>query len=147
MAHTRIRTFRRLATTFATAAALATAIPALSHAGDFCITTGPNTWVGKNFKIPGKGKCHPWAGFETAEYDGVTTGTACTASDGSHVRFTLTTVRIGYPVVFIDAIELPLPNLFPGTYRDNSPDIGLGTNHVVGTVGGGPCNPSDMPVP
>jgi hypothetical protein len=38
----------------------------VTYAADFCITeTSPPglTYVGQNFKIPGKGKCKPWTGF------------------------------------------------------------------------------------
>jgi hypothetical protein len=76
------------------AAALAVAVllyAAPSGAADYCISTFSATFVAKGFKLPKKGRCAPWYGFCLECAPNAMTGSACTAADGSHVRFTLVT--------------------------------------------------------
>ncbi|HKA56565.1 MAG TPA: hypothetical protein VKJ47_23210 [Candidatus Binatia bacterium] len=98
-------------------------VTAPAWGGDFCIQLGSGLiakFVGKNFKVPGKGKCKPWAGFcATGCSPGtVQTGTACTAADGSQVTFGFTTWYAGGPRQF-DFIQLTLPAL-TGSGNENT---------------------------
>src|SRR5262249_61927548 len=70
-------------------------------------------YVGKSFKVPSPGKCEPFLGFFTGFGNAnASTGQACTAADGSHVDFGLTTTYSGVPgFVEWDNIELSLPAL------------------------------------
>src|SRR5262249_2122228 len=77
-------------------------VTAPAWGGDFCIQLSSSLiakFVGKNFKVPGKGKCKPWAGFcATGCSPGtVQTGIACTGADGSQVTFGFTTLYAGGP--------------------------------------------------
>ena len=88
-------------------------------AADFCINYngGGCNYVGKNFKGPRPGKCRAWLGVGTPICFGAhnaQTGTACTASDGSNVHFTITATGVGGGPL-ITSIDLPLPALTGGT--------------------------------
>src|SRR5262245_10143981 len=88
-------------------------------ARDFCISYGGGacSYNGKNFVLPGPGKCRPWLGFGTPACFGAhnaQTGTACTASDGSHVELTITSMATGGVLTFT-SVDLPLPSLTGGS--------------------------------
>ena len=71
----------------ALAAALLLA-PHLTQAADYCTSFG---LVGKNFKVPSKGKCKPFMGFFPGQ-PFVWTGGACASSDGTSVNFSIQAV-------------------------------------------------------
>src|SRR5580765_5169613 len=99
-------------------------LAATVQAKDFCVQTddsaiaspGSHTlFVGKHFSIPRSGKCKPWLGFtpnlhETPYPSGQQSGVACTASDGTHVTFSISTQIPTYGFA-LDVITLPLPSL------------------------------------
>jgi len=61
---------------------------------DYClnIESGVFIIIGKGFKIPAKGQCKSWVGFSAQNsHDQPSSGTGCTASDGSTLNFTLVT--------------------------------------------------------
>jgi hypothetical protein len=123
-------------------------IPQAKAVDDYCINLGPpiangTKYVGKKLKLPKPGKCTAWQGYCVGcSPDNVQTGTACTASDGSHVSFQLTTAYLATNRQF-DWVRLDLPEqrgngnlnylLAPGT-----------TNY---SATGAPCSPSPVPVP
>lgn len=114
-------------------------------AEDYCITQSGAvnaTYVGKQFKLPAAGKCEAWYGFcHGCSPDNVQTGTACTASDGSHVSFVITTAYLLTNRQF-DWIRLNLPAQ-TGSGNLNYllvPDI------VSYSASGGTCS-STIPVP
>ncbi len=106
-----------IATMVATLLAL-TVLGGSARAADFCIQVQPmdsTRYVGKNFRVPGPGKCKAWHGVYLPSFApvSVSTGTACTSSDGSTLRINLVTSR--ETVAFNDYIVLPLPSLTGGT--------------------------------
>ena len=65
-----------------------------ASAADYCLDISGVQFVAKKFKLPGKGKCKPFAGFCStcgAQVNSLS-GSACTAADGSHARFNVTLV-------------------------------------------------------
>jgi hypothetical protein len=91
-------------------AALAALTPGAAFAKNYCLSGFPDpsyTLVGINFKVPGKGKCSPFNGFNP-EGNWPTSGTVCTSSDGTNVSFTLTTSGVSAPFFEIDAVTLSL---------------------------------------
>jgi hypothetical protein len=134
-----------LASTIA-AAVLLGAAPAL--AADYCLVLdGTTTYVGKNFKLPKKGKCVVWSGFcSSCGTPNQQSGTACTASDGSTMKLQiLTSFNTSSGLVFIEYFSLALPAQ-TGTGRQlalQSPDsVGAGP----WTVTGANC-PNTVPIP
>jgi hypothetical protein len=136
----------------ALATLLATLLPAAAWAGagDFCIhpSIGGATFVGKKFKPPRPGQCRAWNGFLLLSVTpvAVSTGTACTASDGSALRLQLTSARAAS--AFVDYIVLPLPAATGGTLDEflvgqsgTSPSFHLGGMEQVA------CDPKRVPVP
>jgi hypothetical protein len=85
------------------------------HAKDYCVTllNNPNVeFVGLSFKIPGKGKCNAWHGFEASlshPNNFPSAGTGCTSSDGSQFNITITTTQPTVGAVIFDSITLALP--------------------------------------
>jgi hypothetical protein len=123
-----------------------------AHAADFCIKhwrVGEGVYfdmVGKGFRVPGKGRCKPFVGFSASAQDpGVydETGSACTATDGSKVRFVLTEMdRASSNVTFFE-ISLPLPLGPSGTYMRRFPNGSAEAGWPVPE----PCPTPTMPVP
>ena len=118
----------------------------IGSARDFCINYngGVCNYVGKSFKVPDKGKCRPWSGFGTPACFGAhnaQTGTACTASDGTHVNFTITSLATTGVLEFTSA-DLPLPALTGGSgvVCNLSGCFPLSVDSV-------PCAPSKVPIP
>ena len=101
----------RTALVFIVAFVVAVSISDLATASDLCIANGGVTLVGKGFGVPLRGKCKPWLGyvvnFETGPNS--STGTACTASDGSHVAIDVTTMYPGSSDTIFNTIMLPIP--------------------------------------
>src|SRR5215471_10026666 len=92
-----------------------------ARAADFCITVTPTDttkYVGKNFSVPGAGKCKTWNGVYLPSFAAVSvsTGTACTSSDGTTLRINLVTSRD--TIAFNNYIVLPLPGLTNGTLAE-----------------------------
>ena len=116
-----------------------------AQARDFCISGDfAGGYVGKSFKVPSPGKCAPFLGFQAFAFNTALTGQACTAADGSHVDFGLTTTFSGVPGgVEWDNIELLLPAL-TGTLDYTIASGGLLSGSVA--AGGAPC-PTPAPVP
>jgi hypothetical protein len=116
-----------------------------AQAGDFCITGSTFQIVGKSFKVPPHGKCKPFFGFFTNTGGSATTGQACTATNGSHVVFNLTTTASGTPAFAEwDNIDLSLPAL-TGTLTSTSDLFGTLTSNTL-VVTGAPC-PAPVPIP
>jgi hypothetical protein len=135
----------RLTIIVALASAMALDSVVLASASDFCITNG-DTVVGKNFRIPSKGKCKPWLGYTVNDEGGPNsgTGTACTASDGSHVTIEITTMYPASGDTIFATIMLPLPLGSGATFGESG--LIPGTGYVLFKGGGsttaGPCNPT-----
>jgi hypothetical protein len=123
-------------------------VSAARAASDYCISLGPpisagTTYVGKQFKLPMTGKCESWNGFCVGcSLDNVQTGTACTASDGSHVSFQLTTAYLATNRQF-DWVRLDLPSETGG----GNLNYLLATGTTEYSASGGPCGPASVPVP
>jgi hypothetical protein len=115
-----------------------------AQAGDFCITASTFQIVGKSFKVPPPGKCKPFFGFFSTPAASYTTGQACTASNGSHVNFVLTTTETGTSLGFAewDNVDLALPG-GAGMLIGGADLFGALTT-TSGVVVGAPCN---VPVP
>jgi hypothetical protein len=114
-----------------------------AQAGDFCITASTFQIVGKSFKVPPPGKCKPFFGFFSTLSGTYTTGQACTASNGSHVNFVLTTTvvtELGFAEW--DNVDLALPG-GAGMLVGGADLFGALTTKS-GVVVGSPCN---VPVP
>ncbi|HZR81488.1 MAG TPA: hypothetical protein VFD92_10370 [Candidatus Binatia bacterium] len=127
--------------------AVAVASAQAARAADFCVdyvaAGGTRTLVGKGFKAPSAGKCKPFTGFTT--WQGLTRplyGTACTASDGSHLHFGLSGVG-GTNGVYYN-VDLPLPLGAAGTINVFLAD---GSVQLAGSPTGGFCNPIVQPIP
>jgi hypothetical protein len=139
---------RLLGLSLVTLVLFTTATP--TAAGDFCIDEGGGSiWVGKNFRLPRPGQCKPWHGFLLTSFSNVSlsTGTGCTASDGTKFRLHLSNIREN--VVFEDYIILPLPSLTNGTndeYITAPPALTGLVTHFTG-LQRIPCTPSKVPVP
>jgi hypothetical protein len=121
----------------------------VARAGDFCILVSPpdtTKYVGKGFSVPGKGKCKSWNGMYLPSFAAVSisTGTACTSSDGTMLRINLVTSRVG--VAFNDYIQLPLPDLTNGTLWEVVPQFGNGPITISG-ISAAKCSPEDNPIP
>jgi hypothetical protein len=117
-------------------------------AADFCLTgTGKINvmYVAKGFKVPAKGTCAVWSGFcaSGCSPDNIQTGAACTASDGSHVSFALTTAYLLSNRQW-DWVRLDLPAL-TGNGNFNDFEEGFGAT-VSYDASGGRCTNS-LPVP
>jgi hypothetical protein len=117
-----------------------------AQAGDFCITAAATFQiVGKSFKVPPHGKCKPFFGFFSTSPGSATTGQACTATNGSHVEFGLTTTDSGSPgFTQWDNIDLSLPAL-TGTLASTGAVSGTLTS-ASSAVTGAPC-PAPVPIP
>jgi hypothetical protein len=119
-----------------------------ARAGDFCLTYdvigGTQAIVGKAFKVPGHGRCKPFMGLLGGGLSSLdVTGSACTASDGSHVRFALTALGAGGAPVFYH-VDLPLPLGPAGSIGVYSAQFGQGFAQLPH---GYPCNPSIVAIP
>lgn len=141
-----MRSFR---STLGLVAALVAVVGGVARAGDFCITVTPGDttrYVAKSFKVPGAGKCKPWHGVYLPSFASVSvsSGTACTSSDGGNLRIHLVTARA--TVAFHDYIVLPLPSLTDGTLDEIVPQFGEAVLHLTG-ISGGKCDPSKVPIP
>ena len=120
-----------------------------ARAADFCITVSPTDttrYVGKNFKIPGPGKCKSWNGVYLPSFAAVSvsTGTACTSSDGTNLRINLVTSRA--TIAFNDYIVLPLPDLTNGTLAEIVPQFGDDTLNLTG-ITAAKCDAKENPIP
>ena len=125
-----------------------------AQAADYCIhgvdvlaPLGINvTYVGKGFKLPKADQCQDWSGFCSfgCSPDNVQTGTACTASDGSHVSFVITTAYLASNRQW-DWIRLDLP-AETGSGNTNHLSGGIGDTHFY-SASGGTCSPKTVPVP
>ncbi|HZR83252.1 MAG TPA: hypothetical protein VFD92_19315 [Candidatus Binatia bacterium] len=95
------------------------ALAAQAEALDMCfqMDTG-GKFIAKGFKIPSRGKCKNFVGYFPGEFapDVPVNGTACTTSDGSVARFTLSDVGYWYQFSFY----LPLPGFAGVETTDNS---------------------------
>ena len=125
------------------------AIAPVAYAADLCITVTPNDstkYVGKGFRVPGKGKCKPWNGVYLPSFAAVSvsTGTGCTSSDGTKLRINLVTSRDG--VAFNDYIVLPLPDMTNGTLFEVVPQFGNDTLNLTG-LAATKCDAKDNPIP
>ena len=103
-------------------------------------------YVGKQFKIPAAGKCETWSGFCSSgcSPDNVQTGTACTASDGSHVSFIINTAYLASNRQW-DWIRLSLPSQ-TGSGNENNLQEGIEDTQPY-TATGETCSPAIVEVP
>ncbi|HZT07797.1 MAG TPA: hypothetical protein VFC51_12255 [Chloroflexota bacterium] len=119
------------------------AIGTTAVAKDFCINV-PDlgiTYVGKGFRIPGKGRCKGFDGILlSADHLRVGGGTACTASDGSHVTFNFALIRAeaNYLSTNASSADLSLPSLT---------GMSFGPYGAVGYAATGGTCPSTATVP
>jgi hypothetical protein len=127
---------RKLARSISLALAICSLAAASAYA-DYCITKGGGVVggvsVGKGFKIPKAGECTEWRGLCTSgcSPDNVQDGVACTASDGSHVSFGITTYYLASNRQF-DWIRLNLPGA-SGSGNLNYQLPALGTQNYTAT--------------
>jgi len=127
---------------------IATVLPfaaAPAFAADYCISQSgaiSSIYVGKDFTPPKEGECKTWQGFcKGCSPDNVQTGVACTASNGSHLSFGLTTSYLLSNRQF-DWIRLELPS-HTGSGNLNYQNPSLGT--VNYTAKGAACAPQSVP--
>jgi hypothetical protein len=121
----------------------------VARAADFCVVPVPGSgsqFVGKDFRMPGKGKCKAWNGILITSFSdvSVTTGTGCTSSDGTTLRLHLVSAREA--LAFNDYIVLPLPALTGGTADEIVAQFGSSVTHFTG-VTAGKCDPKSIPIP
>jgi hypothetical protein len=125
-----MRPILRASSMLALALSVVLAGSAVAWAKDFCVTSAGDTYAAKNFSLPKKGKCKPWAGqiikFAAGGTvpDNTQTGTVCTASSGGHVDLTIVTTTKPFAVfpapppgfgrVYFEWMTLPLPSLLGG---------------------------------
>jgi hypothetical protein len=120
---------------------------------DFCVRGNKPTlpsidvvYAGKAFTVPAAGQCALWTGFcqSGCSPDNVQTGTACTASNGSHVSFGITTFYSPSNRQW-DWIRLDLPGLSGfGNVNNFEEGFAKTVNYNASAVA---CNPSVGPVP
>lgn len=143
----KIRTGWRNLARLGMAAAIVAGLAGSARAADVCIEwktlTTTHQLVGKAFRVPGKGKCRPFAGFDIA-YPSLfdATGSGCTASDGSELRLVLTASREGYSPIFFH-VTLPLP-LGPGGEMSGS---GIDLGFPIVSVHPVQCPAPVVPIP
>jgi len=94
-------------------AGLAVFTPRAALAKNYCISGFPNpSWleVGIQFRIPPKGKCKQWLGFNPADGDNrPVSGIGCTSSDGTNFSAFLTNSDEPGGFIEQDSISLSLP--------------------------------------
>ena len=114
--------------------------PAAGFAKDYCLTNGSIQLIGIGFTVPKKNSCKSWVGFAfTSRGNSPSTGTGCTAKDGSTLNLTITTSepeRAGD--VYIDSVTLALPAQ-TGTSYETRVSTGLSSPY---SETGGPCSVS-----
>jgi hypothetical protein len=119
-----------------------------ARAQDYCIEPGPpfvtSKYVGVGFKVPPPGKCVNWSGFcMGCSPDNVQTGTACTASSGSHVSFVITTAYLANNRQW-DFVRLNLPSQ-TGRGNSNNLQTGIGSTTSYAKATGFGCAPPPVP--
>ena len=119
-----------------------------ARAQGYCIKPGPpfstSTYVGIGFKVPPPGKCANWLGFCTGcSPDNIQTGTACTASGGSHVSFVITTAYLANNRQW-DFVRLNLPSQ-KGGGNSNNLQTGIGSTTSYVSASGHACAPPPVP--
>jgi hypothetical protein len=127
-------------------AAILVIVPHLARAGDTCFRLNQTvTLVGKNFKIPGRGKCKPLAGF-LQEDNTFWFGGACASSDGTTAHIDAHGTSTDYGIEHI-RFDLNLSTL-TGTGKDCVADTGVGgTCVVISKAEVVPCSPVRVPIP
>ena len=117
-------------------ACLVLASAGVADAKDFCISLagGFRTYIGKGFSVPGKGTCKAFNALVQPPFGGINFagGMACTASDRSHVTFSLT---FASRPADADVVDLPLPAMTGGT------------SVIFGSASFVPCSASTVPIP
>jgi hypothetical protein len=120
---------------------------------DYClnIESGVFIIIGRGFKIPAKGACKSWVGFSAQNsHNEPSSGTGCTASDGSTLNFTIVTSFPESGGGFEqDSITLALPSQTGTdtfTFVDASGTSGLSVS-VAGSKCKGTAVPSAVGVP
>lgn len=112
-------------------------LPQIASAKNYCIGGFPNTayiLLGAGFKIPPKGSCRAWIGFNKQGHS-ASSGTACTASDGSDVNFSITTGTESGGFAEIDAINLSLPSQTGSVTGQEIEGDGVNTFSATGITG------------
>ena len=148
----------RIPTTSAVLAAatlLIGTLPMAALAKDYCflwtVNGAQRLVVGKGFKLPGKGKCKPFIGYEASTAAGrlVWSGAACTSDDATLVHINLT----GGPSSSDDRGRFLQIELYPkgsgssGVWETTASTTNLGgtanplTNGYVCSTGGIPLLP------
>ena len=120
---------------------------------DFCVRANkpdlPSidiVFAGKGFALPASGQCAAWSGFcqSGCSVVNVQAGTACAASDGTHVQFGITTFY-WFGGRQWDSFQLELPGLTgfgaQNTLKDGTP---LTIHYSTSVVA---CTPPVVPVP
>jgi len=120
---------------------------------DYClnIESGVFIIIGRGFKIPAKGQCKSWVGFSAQNsHNEPSSGTGCTASDGSTLNFTvITTFPESGGGFEQDSITLALPSQTgtdTATFVDGSGTAGLSVS-VAGSKCKGTAVPSAVGAP
>ncbi len=136
---------------------VALAAGSASAGGDFCITeTDPPSfqYVTQKFSIPGRGKCKPWLGYMV--FGGETfpsTGTACTATSGTHLSISISTTPVdGFADADHAFFDVSLPSLtvtkaFESELGAGTPGVAAENSGFLTTVSAGPCPLKRMPIP
>lgn len=120
-------------------------LPAASFAKnkDYCVTVGSTQLIGKGFSIPAKNSCKSWVGFAfTFQGNSASSGSGCTAADGSTFNLTITTSEAEQAgAVFIDSVTLALP---AQTGTDNETYVS-GPTTTAFSATGAPCKGVTIP--
>src|SRR5262245_15888319 len=101
-------------TTLVVSAALtiAIAVGSVARAADFCVSANgnPDLLVGKKFKVPGRGTCKPFFGFQMGAASIPVTGQGCTNDSNTTLTLELLSMQGGQGVTTY-LITLSLPSM------------------------------------
>lgn len=130
-------------------------VPSLALAKNFCVSGFPNSsyiLVGIGFKVPAKGACKAFNGFNAETGGGVaSSGIGCTSSDGTTLTLSVTSGSEEFGFAEIDTVSLSLPSLtgtvigqaiFNSAVSTFGPSTGINgaacTTKVIPALVGGP---------
>ena len=105
-----------------------------ARAGDFCFNAGVYSFVGKGFKVPGKGRCKPFTGWKEYIFGGasVVSGTACTPLIGDFMDLSLTSQQSIGSGAMLESIHVPLKANVSGAYNYQYVNGASGSSTTVG---------------
>src|SRR5271155_2712319 len=90
-------------------------IPRDALAESYCVTTGwfSENWtdIGVGFKVPAKGKCKAFTGFNPGDgFNSPASGVGCTSTDGTNLSLSITVSDPAEGYVEFDDFTLSLPS-------------------------------------